>query len=152
MLHVEITNLQEFWKQDKALIRKAVKSAFLVAGRGPDLLKNKLTISIALVDNAGIIKINKKFLRRDTITDVIAFDLQDGFAPALGGVWGEVVVSTEKALNESKKRRLDFTQEVILYVIHGTLHLLGYDDHTAKDVREMRAKEREAIRRMKNEE
>lgn len=151
MLNIEIVNLQKFWKPDKALIRKAVKAAFLAADRGPELLKDKLTVSIVLVDNAGIIEVNKKFLRRDTVTDVIAFDLRDGFAQESGGVWGEVVVSTEKALYESKARNLDFSSEVVLYVVHGILHLLGYDDHVVKDIREMRAKERKALRNMKNE-
>ncbi|MBI5361365.1 MAG: rRNA maturation RNase YbeY [Planctomycetes bacterium] len=143
--------MQKIWKPGRALVGKAVKAAFFAAGRGPGLLKDKLTVSIVLVDNAGIINVNKKFLGRDTVTDVIAFNLQDGFTPESGGVWGEVVVSTEKARLESKKRKLDFNQEVMLYVIHGILHLLGYDDHSAKDIKKMRAKEQEAMRKMKNE-
>ncbi|MDO4574609.1 MAG: rRNA maturation RNase YbeY [Planctomycetia bacterium] len=101
-------------------------------------------ISVALVDDPAIHEINRQFLQHDCPTDVISFPLSD--SPKR--LEGEIVVSTDTALRESKKIGRGWTPEceVLLYIIHGTLHLTGLDDHTLKDLAEMRQGEVDCLR------
>ncbi len=87
------------------------------------------SLSLAFVDDRAIRAVNRKFLRHDYATDVIAFALED---PA-DDVVGELVISTEFAACEAAKRRIPAGEEVLRYVAHGILHLAGYDDHAARD-------------------
>ena len=83
-------------------------------------------LSLAVVDDARIAALNARYLGRKGPTDCLAFDLRDhGHADA---VEGEVVVSWETARREAAARKLSLQAELTLYVIHGLLHLLGYDD------------------------
>lgn len=94
-----------------------------------------MNLSLAFVDNAEIQTVNRKFLRQDCPTDVIAFllDGPDGGDP----IHGEIVISAEYALGEAKKRRIDPQEELLRYVVHGILHLCGYDDRTPRLKRRM---------------
>jgi rRNA maturation RNase YbeY len=80
-------------------------------------------LSIAFVDRATMRRVNRQYLRHDYDTDVLAF-------PLGGDLAGEVVVSTAYAAKEARRRRLPVIEEVSRYVVHGILHLAGYDDHT----------------------
>ncbi len=100
-------------------------------------------LSVACVDDRTIRDLNRRFHGEDRATDVLAFPLQDGVGPAL---LGEVVLSVETAYREARRRSLPPSREVALYAVHGTLHLLGYDDHRPADRRRMRAREREILR------
>ncbi|HEY3227396.1 MAG TPA: rRNA maturation RNase YbeY [Planctomycetota bacterium] len=87
-------------------------------------------LSIAFVDRATMRKANRRFLRHDYDTDVLAFTLE---APMLG----EIVISTDFALKESRTRGLPALEEVSRYLVHGILHLAGYDDHSPSKKRIM---------------
>ncbi len=63
---------------------------------------------------------------------------------------GEVIISTDAVIQNAREYKTSHAQELILYVIHGILHLSGYDDHKAKDVRLMRAKEAEILGMISN--
>ena len=82
----------------------------------------KKSLSIAFVTNAAIRKINKRFLKHDFATDVISFPLGSDLV-------GELVISAEFAVGEAAKRKIPVEEELLRYVAHGILHLLGYDDH-----------------------
>lgn len=84
-------------------------------------------LSLAFVEDAEIRRLNRRFLGRDRATDVLAFRLDAGF-PAAGEFFGEVVVSAETAVREARRRGIPAAEELLRYVIHGILHLLGYDD------------------------
>jgi len=91
--------------------------------------------------------LNKKFLHRDYVTDVLAFDLNDN-GPSkrkLKEIVGDIIISTDAALKNAKVYETELAQELTLYVIHGILHLLGFDDHTHKDAQKMRKKEQELL-------
>ena len=85
------------------------------------------------MDNKEIRRLNRGFLGRNNVTDVIAFDLSDTHSD----IDGEIVISVEEALRQSRLRKIPLNQEILLYCIHGVLHLIGYDDRTKKDQREM---------------
>lgn len=99
-------------------------------------------ISIALVDDATIHDLNRRYLDHDWPTDVISFSLEDDDlqtpddhrdTPSGGRIDGEIVISGETAAREARERGDSAEQEVALYLVHGLLHLCGYDDHTDVD-------------------
>ena len=96
----------------KRLARRVIAGEKLGAG----------DLSIAFVDRATMRRVNRQFLKHDFDTDVLAFPLD-------GALIGELVVSTDYAVKEAKARRLPVIEEVSRYVVHGLLHLAGYDDH-----------------------
>jgi len=94
-------------------------------------------LSVALVDDVRIAALNERYLGHAGATDVLSFNL-GGDNPVVDG---EVVVSVETARRESASRGHSAEVEVLLYAVHGTLHLLGFDDHTKDDARHMHDEE-----------
>ncbi|MFO0968983.1 MAG: rRNA maturation RNase YbeY [Gemmataceae bacterium] len=96
-------------------------------------------ISLAFVDDPTIHRLNKKYLDHDEPTDVLSFPLSGPEAKKLSG---ELVIGAEVAQREAAERGHDVQAELALYVIHGLLHLCGYDDKTAPGAKKMRDRER----------
>lgn len=95
-------------------------------------------ISILLVNNAGIKKINKEYLGRTKATDVISFRMWEGpFYKLHPELMGDVVVSVEKARQQARRLGGNFKEELWLYIIHGLLHLVGYEDNTRDNAKRM---------------
>lgn len=92
-------------------------------------IAGKRNVSIAFVSNAAIRKINRRFLNHDFATDVLSFPLK---GPG-SDLFGELVISAEYAASEAAKRKIPVEEELLRYVAHGLLHLLGYDDHRPSD-------------------
>jgi probable rRNA maturation factor len=103
--------------------------------------RNKGTVSLAIVDDATIHDVNRRFLNHDEPTDVVSFVLEEG--PKL--LDGELVVGADVALRAAEELGVSPADELLLYVIHGTLHLVGYDDLSPEPRTTMRAKEREYL-------
>jgi rRNA maturation RNase YbeY len=76
----------------------------------------------------SLLKINKEFLKHDTLTDVITFDYSTSKA-----VSGEVFISVDRVRENAKEFDQDFNDEIRRVIIHGVLHLCGYKDKTPKD-------------------
>lgn len=102
-------------------------------------------ISLAFVDNPTIHRLNKQFLDHDEPTDVLSFPLSDRNARKLAG---ELVIGAEVAKAQAEERGHDVQAELALYVIHGLLHLCGYDDKSEGAEKEMRARERHYLREL----
>ena len=102
------------------------------------------TVSIAVVDDPTIHALNVQYLKHDYPTDVLSFVLEA--SPEC--VEGELVVSTDTAIREAPEAGWTASDELLLYVIHGTLHLVGYDDHEPADQVEMYAAEAHYLQRM----
>jgi probable rRNA maturation factor len=94
-------------------------------------------ISVAVVDNAVIHRLNRQFLEHDWPTDVLTFPLADA-PPSLEG---EIVVSRETAEEFAAEVGWSADDELLLYVVHGALHLAGYDDREPSELAVMRARE-----------
>lgn len=92
------------------------------------------TISIAVVDNETIRKLNRQFFNRNDATDVISFDLSEDD----GAITFEVVVNGPCAIKQAKLRGHEAESELALYVLHGLLHNLGFDDSPGRQARKMR--------------
>ena len=113
-------------------VRRAVAAAFEHEDAGePD-------IAVALVNDETIRDVNARFLGHDWATDSIAFSYDDD--PSPDGMRGEVIVSAETAERTASERGGDPRHELLLYVVHGTLHLLGWDDDTPARRRSMNAR------------
>jgi probable rRNA maturation factor len=97
-------------------------------------------VSVALVDNATIEPLNLRHLGHAGPTDVLSFALSE---PGEGVLAGELVISAEMAAARAHELQIDPAAELALYVVHGLLHLCGYDDHTASDVDLIRRREAE---------
>ena len=98
---------------------------------------------MAIVDDATIARLHADYLGEPGPTDVISFPLHGGDEPSGGPciMLGEVVASAETAAREASKRGIPPEREIALYVIHGTLHLAGYDDMEPRSKRAMRRAE-----------
>ncbi|MBI3617928.1 MAG: rRNA maturation RNase YbeY [Candidatus Omnitrophica bacterium] len=101
------------------------------------------SLSIVFVSSPKIRSLNRQYLRRDYVTDVLAFDLRDGYRP--GQVNGDIAICVDMALKNAAAYQTSCARELVLYVAHGILHLLGFDDHSPRDIREMRKKEQEIL-------
>lgn len=99
-------------------------------------------ISVAIVDDERIAQLNEQFLGHTGPTDCITFDLADSDRD---GIEGEIVISGETALREAVHRDHAPYAEALLYVIHGTLHLLGLDDTTEQQAARMHAIENDVL-------
>jgi probable rRNA maturation factor len=117
---------------DSKLLKKAVR---LVCKSG-DITSGE--ISLAIVSNEKIHTLNQQYLQHDFPTDVLSFCFE------LTGteVCGEVIASAEYAATEAAHYGWPAEHELLLYFVHGTLHLIGYDDQTPAAAERMRAQER----------
>lgn len=109
------------------------------AGVLADLDSPLEVLGIILVNDAQIADYNARFHQRAGPTDVLTFHY-DGM--------GELVISTEQALANARRFHTTPRRELALYVVHGILHLHGYDDGTPNARRRMRAAERRYLRRL----
>lgn len=98
-------------------------------------------LSIAFLTDPALARLHADFLDDPSTTDVITFEGQ----PALGSA-GEICVSADTARTFANQHRKDFSTELTLYVVHGWLHLAGYDDLQPAKKRRMRAAEARALK------
>lgn len=94
-------------------------------------------INICFVDNPRIKKFNAKFLKVNSATDVLAFNLGGNKKPILA----DIMVSTDKAIKQAAAFKTSPDYELSLYVAHGILHILGFNDRTKTQINLMRKKE-----------
>ncbi|QEH33458.1 Endoribonuclease YbeY [Aquisphaera giovannonii] len=118
-IDVEVSDTQSHLAVDPG--RLARLAGDVLRGEGIDAA----SISIALVDDPTIHRINRDHLDHDWPTDVISFALSD---PGDRRLVGELVISTEMARSTAAELAEDPSDELELYVVHGLLHLCGYDD------------------------
>ena len=120
----------------KESIASLLKTIVRVEQRKADI------INVVLVDDDYLLEVNRKYLNHNYKTDVIAFDLNDG-----GTIDGEIYVSVDRAKVQAKRYRVNLYQEVLRLIIHGTLHLAGWEDTTRAEKLKMRKRENEYIER-----
>jgi probable rRNA maturation factor len=114
--------------------RAAVVSALRIAMREE---ARPLRLSLSLVGDAEMRRLNRTFHGVDAATDVLAFPAT-GVVPETDEAFdGEIVVSIGTAKREARARRVPASWEASLYAVHGYLHLCGFDDHAARASRAM---------------
>ena len=152
-MSIEIVNLQKLTSVPEEKIRAVLRHVML------EELGHEVNVSVVVVTDKRIAELNKAFLNHIGPTDVLAFpfgEVGEGGAalPAPRGgssslsedVFGEIVISAERARHEARKRNIDPELELILYALHGMLHLAGYDDRSITEAQEMRRREAEVLR------
>jgi len=139
LITIHIANRQKSVLVDRNRIRQAIRNILADAG-----IQNA-QISVAVVDDSTIAVLHEEFLNDPAPTDVLSFVLEQ--SPQY--LEGEVVVSADTATSSAPKFDCTAKEELLLYVIHGTLHLVGYNDTTPKQRKQMREKEREYLTRAK---
>jgi probable rRNA maturation factor len=130
-LEIEIANQQAEHPVQADRLEAAVRRVLVDKGiqRGE--------VSIAVTDDPTIHELNQRYLQHDYATDVLSFLLAS--APAL--LEGEIVVSVDTAARMAPQYGWSTDDELLLYAIHGALHLVGFDDTTPEAAATMREKE-----------
>ena len=138
MIHIEIANRQQALPVDRRLLRRAVRAVLTEEGIAD------AEISLAIVDDPTIRDLHRRYLGHDDPTDVISFVLERT------ETWleGEVIVSADTARTAAPRYGCSPAEELLRYVIHGTLHLAGYRDATPRERAMMRAGERKYLAKM----
>ena len=93
-------------------------------------------VSVIFCSDNYILDINQRFLQHDYFTDIITFDYSED-----GKISGDLFISIDSVRENSFEYGTDFEDELHRVIVHGVLHLIGYDDHTDEDIKMMRAKE-----------
>ncbi len=119
-MDIQLQNDQKVCKVDFKKLKNHAEKFMLALGRRDDEL------SILLVDDAKIQNLNRQHRNIDSATDVLSFP-QAGGDEFISHMLGDVVISVETAGRQATEHRFSLEQELVLLLIHGLLHLLGYD-------------------------
>jgi len=134
---VAISNRQRRLKINAKLLAKITQQARELVGD----LDGEL--SVVLVDDAAIANLNAQYHATPAPTDILSFDYGEGHA--------ELIISVEHAVAQAKRFRTTPTRELVLYVVHGILHLNGHDDAATRDRRRMRAAEQRLMAQLRKQ-
>ena len=126
--------------------REVVKTAETVVGEESPELDGE--ISIIFLPDDSIREMNRSFLNHDYPTDVIAFNLED--IPGKT-VEGEVYIGFERAREQAREFGASYREELHRLMIHGVLHLLGWEDDTPEKKQKMAARENDFLAKLLNE-
>lgn len=132
-IRISVNNQQSLFDVDRDRIVEAARSV---------LDSQQITaaeISVAIVDDPQIHTLNREHLNHDYPTDVLSF-LYESTPQSIDG---ELIVSTDTARRVGREHSMQEHDELLLYIVHGTLHLLGFDDDTDEAQLEMRALEQQ---------
>lgn len=146
-MEIVFENLQKKVALNPPQILKIVKTILRHEG------VREASLSIVFVSHQRIKAFNKKYLGRDHATDVLAFDLTERRCTArrdptgnVRHVIGDIIISTDAAVKNSRTYKTKLSEELALYIIHGILHLLGFDDHKGRDIKRMRDREEKLLK------
>jgi probable rRNA maturation factor len=136
---IAIASPQEAVPIDRKQMREIVRA--VLDGQGVA----DADVSLAFVDNPTIHTLNKRYLDHDEPTDVLSFPLSE---PGAKKLTGELVIGAEVAQAQAQERGHDVQVELALYVIHGLLHLCGFDDKSDSAAAQMRLRERHYLKQL----
>ena len=133
MIHFITENIDmPFFNQDRVIlwIKRVARQYDKITGN----------INYIFCDDERILEVNKQYLQHDYFTDIITFDYSGGKI-----ISGDIFISMDTVLSNSKELNVDFNQELYRIIIHGILHLTGQDDKNPESKKEMTRKENEAL-------
>lgn len=138
-IEIEISDRAAAWADPEQLaktVRHTLKELGVAAA----------AVSVAIVGHDEISQLKKQYFGRLESTDVISFDLRD--EPEASKLDCEIVVNAQQARQEAQARKGNRQAELNLYVVHGLLHQLGYDDHNDTEAQLMHQKEDELLEKL----
>lgn len=124
---VVVKNANKRFNLDEKFLKKIAVKILKILKKPRDT-----KLEIIFLSDKAIRPVNKKYKHRDRATDVLSFDLE---------ACSQILISSDTALKNSRIFKTSFEEEIILYVIHGILHLFGYDDGTGREKKRMSKKE-----------
>ena len=139
-MSIAIENRQKKVKLDLRRMRRSLKRLM------KELCCEDRELSVLLVDDNQIQEINRTYLKRDRSTNVIAFSMTEGEFGAINPrLFGDIVLSVETAARDAAMSCIDLMDEVEFLLIHGLLHLIGYEHENviSAESRKMKIRERE---------
>jgi probable rRNA maturation factor len=131
-----VSNLQRKVRLSPGRIRRTAESALAALGRADR------DVHVSVVGDSEIRRLNARYLRSRRTTDVLAFDLR---APGPSPLMGEVIVCADTAGRQARRVGVPVALELDLLVVHGILHLAGWDDLKPREARLMHEREREIL-------
>ena len=137
-MKITLRNLQKHVPIQTGKIKKLIQKVL----KG-ERIKETGWINICFVDNPQIKKLNAKFLKTKNSTDVLAFNLSDKKEKNI--ILADIMISTQAALKQAGSFKTTPDYELSLYVVHGILHILGFNDHTPRQIQLMRKKESQYV-------
>lgn len=141
-------------EQKKVILSQALQTRVCRALRSAAKLydlPNKCEVGVLLTDNRKIKKLNSQYRGKNEATDVLSFALNEGDSILLQEqqpLLGDIVISVERALQQSIEYNHSLERELTYLAIHGFLHLLGYDHMNDADKKEMREQEEEILQQL----
>jgi probable rRNA maturation factor len=132
MYQIEVNNQQSRLSVDGERLGRSVETVLAEEGI------EEATVNIAIVDDPMIHDLNRRFLNHDEPTDVLSFPFDDDG----GRLEGDIIVSADTAVRMAAELQWSAADELLLYVVHGLLHLVGYDDIDPQLRAEMHARQR----------
>jgi len=133
-MKIEINKLSPE-KVDMGFLKRVASKTCKVLSRA---CRGKKEISIVLVDDAKIKSLNKKYLKKNRVTDVLAFD------------YGEIIICLPQARRQAKTLGNSLKKELGILLVHGILHLAGYNDETKQDFITMNKIQDKILLKLKN--
>lgn len=122
-------------------IKEAIKTSLNLLGYGDDY-----EISISIVDEEEIKKLNNEYRGVDNVTDVLSFPLFEKYEIPSEGMLGDIVICSKRVIEQAEEFGHSEEREFVYLTVHSLLHLLGYDHIEEDDRIEMRAKEKEIMK------
>ena len=145
-MNLVIANRQRKKRIHSRALRRMVAELFA------DLKISDAELGINLVGAREMTLVNETFLQHEGATDVITFDHAEMRKSKRGkhkSIHGELFICVDVAVAQAKEFKTDWQSEVVRYVVHGVLHLLGYDDLKPALRRQMKREENRLVRRLK---
>ena len=139
---VEVSNLNKSRRLNVKFMKGLIKdvSAILKIPRG-------VWLEVIFLNDRSMRILNRRYKKADRFTDVLSFHIDTGEFTRMAFL-GEILISSDRAFHNSRIFKTEFCGEIVRYVIHGILHLFGYDDVRPADKRRMSEKEEEILKHL----
>jgi probable rRNA maturation factor len=131
-MSIEIENMAPAFRVPRASLIKTIRRVL----DGEEQAAARVTV--ILTDDAEIRRLNRTYRHLDRATDVLSFPVDEGDHPDL---LGDIYISIDRARDQAARYQVSLTEELRRLVVHGLLHLFGYDHHNAPDRQRMRHRE-----------
>lgn len=144
-MNIVIANRQRTKKINTRLLKQIVAALFA------ELEISEAELGIALVGAGEMARVNWQFLKHEGSTDVITFDHRNSEFQISNfklEIHGELCICVDDAVSQAKQFDTSWQSELVRYIVHGVLHLLGYDDLKPQLRREMKRAENRLVRRL----
>ena len=140
MIRLSAKNISRCYFLNKKSLKKIVSTVFKYLGI------NNAGLSIAFTTDREIRRLNLLYRNTARPTDVLAFSMSEGKRLKSDSlILGDIAISVDRAKRQAEIFKTTFKNEILLYIVHGILHLIGYDDETPHQKKRMRRKENEIL-------